>query len=148
MKNRESQQAGWVRVAPFIMRTNVQPSVREPDILFVTKERMQLIQPTFLDGPADLIVEIVSPESIGCDRGDKFVEYEAAGIREYWLIDPLRQQAEFYQLDDKGLYRAAAINADGIYRSSVLTGFWLRVGWLWQNPLPPVLSVLKELGVV
>jgi Uma2 family endonuclease len=144
----ESQQAGWVRVAPFIMRTSVRPSGREPDILFVTKERMHLIQPTFLDGPADLIVEIVSPESIGRDRGDKFVEYEAAGIREYWLIDPLRQQAEFYQLDDKGLYRAAAIDADGIYRSSVLAGFWLHVAWLWQHPLPPVLSVLRELGVI
>jgi Uma2 family endonuclease len=143
----ESQQAGWVRVAPFIMRTTIHPSGREPDILFVTSERMHLVQPTFLDGSADLIVEIVSPESIGRDRGEKFVEYEAAGVREYWLIDPLRQQAEFYQLDDQGLYRPAALD-DGIYRSNVLNGFWLRVAWLWQSPLPPVLSVLKELGVL
>jgi Uma2 family endonuclease len=144
----ESQQAGWVRVAPFLMRTDVKPSGRAPDILFVTKERMHLIQPTFLDGPADLIVEIISPESIGRDRGDKFVEYEAAGVREYWLIDPLRQQVEFYQLNEQGLYRAAALDADGIYHSHVLTGFWLRAAWLWQKPLPPVLSVLKELGVI
>jgi hypothetical protein len=51
-------------------------------------------------------------------------------------------------VDDKGLYRAAGINADSIYRSSVLAGFWLRVAWLWQNPLPPVLSVLRELGII
>jgi Uma2 family endonuclease len=144
----ESQHAGWVRIAPFIMRTPVHPSGREPDILFVATERMHLVQPTFLDGPADLIVEIVSPESIGRDRGEKFVEYEAAGVREYWLIDPLRKQAEFYQLDDQGLYRAAALDADGIYHSNMLKGFWLRVAWLWQSPLPPVLSVLKELGVL
>jgi Uma2 family endonuclease len=144
----EAHQVGWIRSAPFIMRTSVHPSGREPDILFVTKERMHLIQPTFLDGPADLIAEIVSPESIGRDRGDKFVEYEAAGIREYWLIDPLRQQVEFYQLNDQGLYRAAALDADGIYHSNVLAGFWLRAAWLWQKPLPPVLSVLKELGVL
>ena len=144
----EAHQLGWIRSAPFIMRTSVHPSGREPDILFVTKERMHLIQPTFLDGPADLIVEIVSPESIGRDRGEKFVEYEAAGVREYWLIDPLRQQVEFYQLDDQGLYRAAALDADGIYHSKVLAGFWLRAAWLWQNPLPLVLSVLKELGVL
>ncbi|MEP7187736.1 MAG: Uma2 family endonuclease [Roseiflexaceae bacterium] len=144
----ESQQAGWVRSGPFLMRTDVKPSGREPDILFVTKERMQLVQPTFLDGPADLIIEIVSPESIGRDRGEKFVEYEAAGVKEYWLIDPLRQQAEFYQLDDQGVYRAAALDADGRYYSIMLPSFWLRVTWLWQKPLPPLLSVLKELGVI
>lgn len=144
----ESRQAGWVRSGPFLMRTDVKPSGREPDILFVTKERMQLVQPTFLDGPADLIIEIVSPESIGRDRGEKFVEYEAAGVKEYWLIDPLRQQAEFYQLDDQGVYRAAALDADGRYYSIMLPSFWLRVTWLWQKPLPPLLSVLKELGVI
>ena len=144
----EAHQLGWVRSAPFIMRTNVHPSGREPDILFVTAARRNLVQPTFLDGPADLIIEIVSPESIGRDRGEKFVEYEAAGVKEYWLIDPLRQQAEFYQLDDQGVYRVAALGADDTYHSIMLPGFWLRVAWLWQKPLPPLLSVLKELGVI
>jgi Uma2 family endonuclease len=144
----EAHQLGWIRSAPFLMRTDVKPSGREPDILFVTKERMQLVQATFLDGPADLIVEIVSPESIGRDRGEKFVEYEAAGVKEYWLIDPLRQQAEFYQLDDQGVYHAAALDADGNYHSIMLPGFWLRVTWLWQQPLPPLLGILKELGVI
>jgi Uma2 family endonuclease len=144
----ETHQAGWLRVAPFVMRTSVHPSGREPDILFVTQERAHLVQPTFLDGAADLIVEVVSPESVGRDRGEKFVEYEAAGVREYWLIDPLRQQAEFYQLGSDGRYRPGSTDADGVFRSLVLDTFWLRIGWLWQRPLPPVLSVLKELELL
>jgi Uma2 family endonuclease len=144
----EMHQLGWLRSGPFVMRTAVRPSGREPDILFVVNERTHLIQKTYLDGPADLAVEIVSPESIGRDRGDKFVEYEAAGVREYWLIDPLRDQLEFYQLGADGRYRLIPIGADGIYRSIVLPDFWLRVAWLRHRPLPAVLSVLKELGLI
>jgi Uma2 family endonuclease len=79
-------------------------------------------------------------------RGEKFSDYEAAGIREYWLIDPRRKDAAFYQCDD-GLYSRGSIDADGIYRSKVLPGFWLRVDWLWQQPLPSVSEITRQFGV-
>ena len=66
-------------------------------MLFVATERRERIQSAYLDGPADLAVEIVSPESIARDRGDKFAEYEAGGVREYWLMNPARREALFYQ---------------------------------------------------
>jgi len=81
------------------------------------------------------------------DRGDKFLEYEKGGVKEYWLIDPIRQLAEFYRLDN-GVYRLAPVDNDGIYRSIVIAGVWLRVDWLWQEPLPPLMSILKEWGLV
>lgn len=143
----EFHQTGWVRSSPFLMRLPNKPAGREPDLLYLASEHDQRIRPTFLDGPADLVVEIISPESDERDRGTKFVEYEAAGVREYWLIDPLRHEAMFYQLDAHARYRPGQIT-DGIYHSIVLAGFWLRVEWLWQRPLPKVLSVLKELGVL
>jgi Uma2 family endonuclease len=117
---------------------------RMPDLLFVAQENLSRLKTYYLDGPADLVVEIVTLESRGRDRGDKFYEYEQGGVREYWLIDPLRKQADFYQLGADGIYRLAPVGGDGIYRSQVLEGLWLKVDWLWQEPLPPLLDVLKE----
>ena len=100
----------------------------------------------FLDGPADLVVEIVSPDSLERDRGAKFYEYEKAGIPEYWLVDPLRQRVEFYQLDAEARYRLVEPDAQNVYHSAVLPDLRLRVEWLWHTP--PVLQALRELQVI
>ena len=39
-------------------------------------------------------------------------------------------------------------DAEGIYHSAVLEGLWLKEVWLWQDPLPPLMSVLREWGLV
>jgi Uma2 family endonuclease len=141
----ESHGLGWVRSAPFQMKL---AHGREPDLLFVATEHLDRLREAFLDGPADVVIEIVSPESVSRDRGEKFYEYEAGGVREYWLIDPLRQVAEFYRLGERGHYGVALAGREGVYRSEVLAGFWLRVEWLWQEPLPKTLDVLHELGLL
>jgi Uma2 family endonuclease len=139
----ESHDLGVVLPAPFVMR--LAGRAREPDLLFVAREHADRIGETFLDGPADLVVEIISPESIARDRGEKYREYRDAGVGEYWLIDPLAQEAECYQLDAGGQYHLALTHADGIYTSRSLPGFWLEVEWLWQMPLPNVLQALKRI---
>jgi Uma2 family endonuclease len=144
----ESRGLGKLMRAPFLMRLAEVPSGREPDLLFITMSRLNLIQKNYLDGPADLVIEIVSPESIGRDRGEKFVEYERAGIREYWLIDPDRKSAEFYQLGSEGRFRTVIPTTDGTYHSKIVEGFWLKIEWLWKTPLPAVLDLLKQLKVV
>jgi len=141
----QTRRLGWIRSAPFAMRLPEISHGREPDLLFVKAERMDIVQKTYLDGPADLVIEIVSPDSISRDRGEKFVEYETAGIQEYWLIDAIRSQAEFYQLNPEGRYNLALGGAEGIYHSIVIEGFWLDLKWLWQEPLPSPLSVIAEI---
>lgn len=141
----EARDLGVIRSAPFLMKLE---RGREPDVLFVAREHLDRLKENYLDGPADLVIEIVSPDSVERDRGSKFVEYEAAGVKEYWLIDPLRERAEFYQLDQEGFYRPVPPDGEGVYRSQVVPGFWLQVEWLWQAPLPKVLDVLRNMQLI
>jgi Uma2 family endonuclease len=144
----EVHQLGMVLFAPFQMKIGPDLPGREPDILFIAREHLDRLQNAFLDGPADLVVEVISRDSRARDRGEKFYEYEQGGVREYWLLDYLRRQAEFYQLGSDGIYHVAPADADGVYRSAVLEGLWLREEWLWQEPLPTLLSVLREWRLV
>lgn len=144
----QTRRLGWIRSAPFAMRLPEISHGREPDLLFVKAERMDIVKKTYLDGPADLVIEIVSSDSVSRDRGDKFVEYEAAGIQEYWLIDPIRYQAEFYQLSSEGRYTLTLGGAEGIYHSTVIKDFRLDLKWLWQEPLPSPLRVVAEIASI
>ncbi len=144
----EARQLGLVLTAPFQMKLAVRPSGREPDVIFIAREHVDLLKDVYLDGPADLAIEVISPDSRARDRGDKYYEYEQAGVREYWMFDPIRKQAEFYRLGPDGVYALVSIGEDGIFRSVVLEGLWLKVDWLWQEPLPPLMSVLKDWGLV
>lgn len=144
----EAHDLGKLIFAPYVMRLAAIARGREPDLIFVQKDRLNLLTRHYLDGPADLAIEIVSPESNKRDRKVKFAEYQIAGIREYWLIDPEKQSAEFYQLDDEGTYEPAVLDGEGFYHSQVIAGFQLRVSWLWQSPMPATLDVLRELKVL
>ena len=145
----EHDDAGTVLSAPFLVR--LPPPLqraREPDIVFVAREHLDRLRPTYLDGAPDLVVEIVSPESVARDRGEKYVEYEQAGVREYWLIDRDRRQAEFYLLGADGRYRLALGGSDGEYRSTVLPRLRLEVEWLWRDRLPKLIDVLRTLELL
>jgi Uma2 family endonuclease len=145
----EHEHLGRVVSAPFMVR--LPPPVqrgREPDILFVAREHLDRLKPTYLDGAPDLVVEIVSPESFARDRGEKFVEYEQAGVPEYWLLYPERRRAEFYRLDPEGRYQLVLGSAEGEYQSGVLPRLRFPVEWLWRDPLPGVVEALRFLQLV
>lgn len=101
-----------------------------------------------MDGPADVVVEVISPESGAGDRGEKFDEYERGGVQEYWLIDPERGWAEFYRLGPEGWYQPVFAGREGVYRSEAIPDFWLKVAWLFQEPLPSPLRVVGEIASV
>ena len=117
---------------------------RVPDLFFVARDRQHLMRPAFFDGVPDAAVEFVSPDSQSRDRREKYEEYEKAGVREYWIIDPLSKTVELYRLDRKRFGRVSEVN--DTLASSVIRGFHLRPSILWRRPLPKVASVLRQLA--
>lgn len=136
---------GQVLADQFLMRLEDQARGREPDIIYVAPENEGRLLRNYLDGPADLVIEVVSPGTEAVDRGTKFEEYEAGGVREYWLLDPHRQEALFYLRDEAGVFRPAP-TPDGVFASRVLPAVQLRVEWLWKQP--PILQILRGWNLV
>jgi Uma2 family endonuclease len=137
---------GRLLPAPFEMRAIPDGPAREPDLLFVAHEHLDRLTEARLSGPADLVVEVVSDDSVARDRADKFYEYQAAGIREYWIIDPRPgyERVDFFVLDDKGRYKPVPVDADGRYYSTVLASFWFQVDWVLASEPPEVLQALAQ----
>ena len=68
--------------------------VFQPDILFVSNERRDIITEANIQGALDLVAEILSPSSAGYDRGHKQTIYAREGVREYWIADPAAETVE------------------------------------------------------
>jgi Uma2 family endonuclease len=137
--------AGRAFAAPFQMRLQGVRSGREPDVMFVAVDHLDRVTPTYLNGPCDLAVEVVSPESVVRDRGRKYAEYELMGIPEYWIIDPTAKRTDFFTLID-GRYERLPLAGKTIFRSAILPGFWIDIDWLWQWPLPSQQEVAEAWG--
>jgi len=123
--------------------------VYEPDILFVAHERRHIIAESEVLEAPDLVIEILSSSTAQYDRGAKRENYEKAGVRELWLIDPYGPAGtQFYQRQGEVLLEVAAAN--GVFNSIAIPNFKLNTAWLWpdeQGDLTNPIAVLKELGV-
>jgi Uma2 family endonuclease len=144
----QSMNLGTVLIAPFEMRLLPVRSSREPDIAFVATDHEFRITVDRLDGPADLAVEVISPDSVTRDRRDKLLEYQRAGIPEYWIIDPRDgwQVVEPYTLTERGVFRLSLTDDRGRIHSTSVPGFWLDPSWFWQDPLPNPLGLLARIA--
>jgi Uma2 family endonuclease len=138
---------GQLLPAPFEMRLTPAGPSREPGLLFIKTENLDRLTDERLVGPADLVVEVVSDESVSRDRSDKFYEYQEAGVREYWVLDPRpgKQRADFWVLEE-GRYRPVPAGGDDErYHSTVIPGFWLRESWLWSEERPDPQTTFGEI---
>ena len=81
-------------------------TVVQPDVFIVCD--LQKIDARGLRGAPDWIAEVLSPGTARHDRLRKLPVYERAGVREYWLIDPLQHTLAVYRLE-AGRYSSPAL---------------------------------------
>lgn len=116
----------------------------EPDVAFVRKDRLHLAQTGYFDGPPDLAIEIVSPESVERDYEKKRKQYQNAEVPEYWIVDETMGKVTQLALNARGKYREVRAK-EGVVRSVVVPGFWVRTEWLLTVPRPVKVNVFAEL---
>ncbi len=89
------------------------------------------------------MIEIASASDAELDRREKLPRYRQAGIPEIWLVDPFAREARVERRSPQG-YETTVL-ASGRLGSEIIPGFWIEVGWLWQDPLPATLPCLREI---
>jgi len=120
-----SNNLGEVRHAPMDVRL-WKGKVRQPDIAFMSNEHLDRITEQ-LWGVPDLVIEILSEGTARVDKEDKYLEYQRAGVQEYWIVDPFNQSIEIYALEN-GTYEIFGKWGLGeIAKSKLLDGFKVSV---------------------
>lgn len=109
----------------------------EPDLVYYSKEKdIELDDEQVLCPPPDLAVEILSKSTATLDRGKKKRDYAAAGITEYWIVDPVKEIVEQYILfssKDTVYAPAKILNTHHLLESKVIKGFSVPVEALFNE---------------
>ena len=119
-----SNELGEVFLAPYdVIFAN--EDVAQPDLLFVSNARSDIITEANIQGAPDLVVEILSPGTARYDRGYKLTLYGRHGVREYWLVDPEAESVEVLTLGETGLAPTATYRRGDTLASPWLAGLAL-----------------------
>ncbi len=119
---------GEVLYAPTDVRLG--DNVFEPDLLVVLNGGLAKIEKAYVNGPPDLVVEILSASSEAWDRGRKSTAYARAGVREYWILDADRRQLEQFVLEQDVFVRLAVLS-DETFSTALLPGLQVDLQAVW-----------------
>jgi hypothetical protein len=125
----DAHQLGVVLTPPFQMKTGHDLPGREPDIMFVAREHLDRFRDTYLDGPADLVVEIISRDSRARDRGDKFYEYEQGGCGSTGCSTTYAGRRNFTNWEQMVFTVSFLL----VPMASIIVLFWKAYGSMWNG---------------
>jgi Uma2 family endonuclease len=85
-----------------------QNDVVEPDLLYISNERREIITRKNIQGSPDLLIEILSASNRKYDEVTKRALYERTGVDEYWIVDPVADAIRIFRRNAAGRYKRAA----------------------------------------
>lgn len=103
-----------------------------PDVFVVGPGAAPRLNKHYLDGPADLVMEVLLPGHEEQDRRFKRERYAQGGVAEYWIVDPTRRTVELLRRES-GQYRPRQFQADGTYRPASFPGLRFTPDRLWEG---------------
>ncbi len=120
--------------APVDVRLS-EEDVVQPDILVVCDESK--FRPTHVEGPPDLVVEILSPSTTSHDRVRKFNLYASAGVKEYWLVTTYPPLIEVFTLTHDGYRLHGGYEDRHTLRSAAFDGLEIELAGVFDFPIDP-----------
>jgi Uma2 family endonuclease len=104
-------------------------SVVQPDVIYLSPPRTSIVRHR-VEGPPDLVVEVLSPGTTRRDLGEKLRLYAESGVLEYWIVDPLERTFEFLSRDGDGF--RLCVPEGATYRSNAVAGVELDLDAFWR----------------
>jgi Uma2 family endonuclease len=104
----------------------------QPDLLFITKEILNIIGENKIEGSPDLVVEILSPSNDANEMSYKRHIYESKGVKEYWLINVEKQMLTLYKQIDNELRWQKDIQKNEVLKSEIIQGFELKLSNIFE----------------
>jgi Uma2 family endonuclease len=109
-------------------------AVVQPDLLFVSKARLDIIADANVQGPPDLVIEIISPSSTKTDQDTKRQLYEEYKVENYWIFEPLERWVRAYGLGADGLYELVAeAHGDETFSAPPFPDLTIRLADVWGD---------------
>jgi Uma2 family endonuclease len=99
----------------------------QPDIIFISNERMKIIGQKKIEGAPDLVIEILSETTAYYDLKHKKRIYESCGVKEYWIVDPIEKSVEVYENINSTFKLFSSAILKGNVNSKILTDFELEI---------------------
>ena len=127
----KTRSLGRVYFAPFdVVLSDL--DVVQPDLLFVSNERSDIVTAANVRGAPDLVVEIRSPSTAGRDWSIKRDLYAKYGVNEYWVVDPVERRVWVMLLDDYRLEEVGSYGIGDVLTSPTLEGLSIDLDDIFQ----------------